>query len=57
MDPEANWYFRTYMDSGEYGFGVLMSSLKRGVVCPSDASLMSVVMNDDMGQPFAWCYR
>lgn len=52
MDPDQNWYFRTYMDSGEYGFGVLMSPLMRGVDCPKDATYMSVTMPDDFGMPF-----
>ena len=31
MDPSPGWYFRSYMDAGEYGAGKLASSL---VSCP-----------------------
>lgn len=40
------------MDSAEYGFGVLMSPLKRGTDCPRSASYKSVTMHDDFGMPF-----
>lgn len=52
MDPDAAWYWRTYMDSGEYGFGIFMSPLTRGVDCPADAAYLPVTLHDDLGMPF-----
>jgi len=51
MDPDQSWYFRTYMDSGEYGFGNLLSPLRNGVDCPSYARFLSVTMPQDDGEP------
>jgi len=51
MDPDQNWYWRTYMDSGEYGFGNLMSPLRKGVDCPPYARFLSVTMPQDDGEP------
>lgn len=53
MDPDVAWYFRTYMDSGEYGFGIFMSPLRPGLDCPKNAKYRDVTMHDDMGTPFA----
>lgn len=51
QDPSKSWYWRTYMDSGEYGFGVFLSPLVLGVDCPSNAVYMPSVMHQDNGQP------
>ena len=51
MDPAAGWYWRTYMDSGEYGFGGFLSPLRAGVDCPADAAFLATVVNDDRGRP------
>ena len=40
MDPDEGWYWRTYMDSGEYGFGNLSSPLRAGVDCPDYATFL-----------------
>jgi primary-amine oxidase len=29
-DPDVGWYFKAYLDSGEYGMGTLTSSIERG---------------------------
>jgi primary-amine oxidase len=51
MDPDQSWYFRAYMDSGEYGFGNLLSPLRRGVDCPPYARFLTVTMPRDDGEP------
>lgn len=51
MDPGEGWYWRTYMDSGEYGFGLFMTPLTRGVDCPDYATYMPAVIADDAGNP------
>ena len=51
MDPDQSWYWRAYMDSGEYGFGNLMSPLRSGVDCPSYARFLAVTMPQDDGEP------
>ena len=51
MDPDQSWYWRTYMDSGEYGFGNLLSPLRRGVDCPPYARFLGVSMPQDDGEP------
>lgn len=49
QDPSAGWYWRTYMDSGEYGFGLFLSPLEAGIDCPAYATFLPAVVNDDMG--------
>ena len=51
MDPDQGWASRTYMDVGEYGFGLLASELMPGVDCPSDAAFFDALMPDDAGKP------
>lgn len=51
MDPGAGWYWRTYMDSGEYGFGIFMSPLRAGIDCPRYARFLPAVMHQDDGTP------
>ena len=51
MDPSDGWYFRAFMDSGEYGFGASLSPLAAGVDCPGHASFVPAIVNDDHGQP------
>ena len=52
MDPDDAWYFRSYMDIGEYGFGLLASQLQPGIDCPESATFLDATLADDMGQPF-----
>jgi primary-amine oxidase len=51
MDPSQGWAFRTYMDVGEYGFGLLSSPLAPGIDCPADAQFLDAVLPDDRGEP------
>ena len=51
MDPTPGWYFRTCMDSGEYGFGLFLSPLTAGVDCPRQATFLPALVNDDRGRP------
>jgi primary-amine oxidase len=52
MDPDVGWYWRTYMDSGEYGFGIFMTPLTPGVDCPKTATYLGSTFHDDVGMPF-----
>ena len=51
MGPDEGWYWRTYMDSGEYGFGIFLSPLRRGVDCPNFATFLPVTVSQDSGSP------
>ena len=51
MDADKAWYFRTYMDSGEYGFGNSLSPLRKGIDCPSYARFFPVTLPQDDGEP------
>ncbi|QRM57443.1 tyramine oxidase [Sinorhizobium sp. BG8] len=51
MDPSDGWYWRTYMDSGEYGFGIFLSPLTAGVDCPKYATFLPATVHADDGSP------
>jgi primary-amine oxidase len=51
MDPSPTWSFRSYMDIGEYGFGVLATRLRPGQDCPASASFLDVTIADTKGAP------
>jgi primary-amine oxidase len=51
MDPGEGWYWRTYMDSGEYGFGLFLTPLRAGVDCPDYATFLPATIADDTGKP------
>jgi len=51
MDADYGWYSRTYFDTGEYGAGTMVTSLKAGVDCPSTAAFLPATIADDKGEP------
>jgi primary-amine oxidase len=50
MDPTRNWYFRTYLDVGEYGIGSSGVPLRLGIDCPADGALVDTAFMNDMGK-------
>lgn len=44
MDPAADMYWRTFMDVGEYGFGMMASPLAAGRDCAANAVYFPAVM-------------
>lgn len=51
MDLDRGWYWRTYMDSGEYGFGIFLTPLRKNVDCPAYATFLPAVVHADDGSP------
>jgi primary-amine oxidase len=51
MDPAPGWYFRSYMDAGEYGAGKLASSLIPGSDCPANSYFFNDWIVDERGAP------
>jgi primary-amine oxidase len=45
QDPDVNWFYRTYMDAGEFGFGLLASPLRLGLDTPENAVLIDAVVS------------
>lgn len=50
-DPELGWYFKSYLDSGEYGMGTLTSPIHVGKDAPNNAVILDAVIADFKGQP------
>ena len=50
-DPDVGWYFKAYLDSGEYGMGTLTSSIERGKDAPGNAVLLDATLADYTGAP------
>ncbi|KAL8130064.1 hypothetical protein V2J09_019219 [Rumex salicifolius] len=52
MDPTEAWYFRTYLDAGEYGFGLQAFPLDPFNDCPRNARYMDAVFSASDGTPY-----
>lgn len=50
-DPDIGWYFKAYLDSGDYGMGTLTSPLVRGKDAPGNAVLLDETIADYTGKP------
>ncbi len=51
-DPSVGWYFKTYMDAGEYGLGNLGRPLIVGSDVPANAKLFDAILVDYQGKPY-----
>ncbi|MDQ6600602.1 copper amine oxidase [Bacillus salipaludis] len=51
-DPDVGWYFKSYMDSGEYGVGNLGRPLVKGSDVPANAKLFDATLVDYQGKPY-----
>ncbi|KAK6947638.1 Copper amine oxidase, catalytic domain [Dillenia turbinata] len=52
MDPDESWYFKTYMDAGEYGMGVTATSLVPLNDCPRYSYYMDGIFVTSDGKPY-----
>ena len=52
-DPDVGWYFKAYLDSGDYGMGTLTSPIARGKDAPENAVLLDATIADYTGAPTA----
>jgi primary-amine oxidase len=50
-DPDVGWYFKAYLDSGEYGMGTLTSPIEAGKDAPMNAVLLDATVADYTGAP------
>jgi primary-amine oxidase len=51
QDPGTNWFYRTFMDVGEFGFGALSSPLKLGLDVPENATLLDGLISAALPDP------
>lgn len=51
MDPDTTWSFKSYLDAGEYGLGLLATPLSPGHDCPANAIFQDAVVSGDDGKP------
>ncbi|MFW2404743.1 MAG: hypothetical protein ACN4GT_08245 [Gammaproteobacteria bacterium] len=52
MDPDRAWYYRAFLDIGEYGIGASGTPLRAGRDCPKDATMLDATFADHMGRAY-----
>ncbi len=50
-DPGGAWFFRNTFDEGELGLGILASTLRPGVDCPTNCRVYDAVVPTETGEP------
>lgn len=50
-DPDIGWYFKAYLDSGDYGMGTLTSPQVPGKDAPGNAVMLEETIADYLGEP------
>ncbi|KAJ1291534.1 hypothetical protein BS78_02G322400 [Paspalum vaginatum] len=53
MDPVEEWYYRTFLDAGEYGLGLWAFPLQHGADCPANAAYLDGYYAGQDGEPVA----
>ena len=51
MDPATGWATRVFIDAGEFFPGGVLSPLREGIDCPTNASYFDALFTDDHGLP------
>jgi len=50
MEPDPAWSFRTALDGGEYGLGILASPLAPDIDCPAEAAFFDEAVSKPTGE-------
>lgn len=51
MNPTADWYYKTFFDNGEFGFGQSTVPLKPLNDCPNNAKFIDAYYASEDGTP------